>query len=143
MELRSEGVEYLDQKVDILIRLTVYPDRREARVDAFSLTGQEVQFATGINYFDDFQIKRKEGYIATWGLHPEDVAATPSRVSSAILFSNKQFEKQVDDGKQILLLSKPCTQVNAWITSSNAREKEMNSFDSFISYLEQLEIFEY
>lgn len=143
MELQSEGVEYLDQKVNILVRLTVYPDRREARVEAFSLSGHEVRFATGINYFDDFTVRRKEGYIATWGLHPEDVAATPTRVGAAILFSSRQFEKQVDDGKQILLVSKPSTKVTTWITSGNAREKELNSFDGFISYVEQLEIFGY
>jgi len=139
MELYSEGVDYLDQKVNILIRLTVFPDRREARVDAFSLSGQKVQFATGINYFKDFKIIRKEGYIATWGLHPEDVAATPSRISAAIIFSSNTFEKQVDDGKQFLLISKTGTNISTWITSSNAREKENSSFEDFISYLENID----
>lgn len=142
MELYSEGIEYLNQKVNILMRLTVFPDRREARVDAFSLSGQKVQFATGINYFDDFEIKHKEGFIATWGLHPEDVAATPSRVSAAILFSGKQFEKQANDGKQILLLSTPATKISYWISSASSREKELNSFESFISYLENIEVIE-
>ena len=75
MEMISRGVPYKGKKVDILVRVTVFSGKREAKVEAFSLNGDKVQFVTGINYFKDFQTKKGTNYIAVWGKHPEDVAA--------------------------------------------------------------------
>ncbi len=140
MEMLSEGVSYGDQKVDILMRLTVYPELRHAKVEAFSMKGEKVRFATGINYFEDLKIREREEYIATWGLHPEDVAAEPSEVGAAILFQKELFDQKVDDGKQFLLITRPCIAMHTWITSANAREGELNTFEKFIQHIEKIEI---
>lgn len=136
MEMLSEGIQYKNKKVDVKVRVTVYADKREAKVEAFSETGEEVQFVTGINYFDDLKIKKSDTYIATWGIHPEDVAAEKVKLAAAILFNKDDFEKQMDDGKQYLLISKPTINLETWITSANAREPEINTFDKFLNIVE-------
>ncbi len=53
MEMLSEDVPYKGKKVDILLRVTAYSGLREMRVEAFALTDDDVQFATGVNYWDE------------------------------------------------------------------------------------------
>jgi len=136
MEMLSEGVNYKGGKVDILIRVTVFSDKREAKIEAFSVNEDVVQFATGINYFKNLEVVKKDSYIATWGIHPEDVAAEKVKVAAAILFNKNDFEKQLDDGDQHLLISKPTKNIETWITSANAREAEINTFERFKKTLE-------
>ena len=132
MEMLSEGVPYKGKTVDILVRVTVYSDKREAKVEAFSQSQELVQFVTGINYHKGVEVNKSDNYIATWGIHPEDVAAEKIEVGSAIIFNPKDFKEQKDDGKQILLISKPTVKLETCITSANAREKEINAFERFV-----------
>ncbi|NQU52674.1 MAG: DUF4861 family protein [Bacteroidetes bacterium] len=135
MEMLSEGVSFKGKKVDILVRVTVFSNKREAEVEAFSNTGEEVQFATGINYFKNLKVEKQDNYIATWGIHPEDVAAEKVKIAAAILFNKNDFEKQLDDSDQHLLISKPTKSLTTWITSANAREKGINTFESFLNHI--------
>ncbi|MCG6188607.1 DUF4861 family protein [Maribellus maritimus] len=137
MEMVSEGVRYKGEKVTILVRVTVFPDKREATVEASSQTGESVQFVTGINYFKKLKVKKSDNYIATWGIHPEDVAAEQVEIGGAILFDSSDFENEIDDGNQYLLISIPTKQMEIRITSANAREAEMNSFEKFEQYLDE------
>lgn len=138
MEMLSEEVSYKGKKVDIRVRVTVYSDKREAKVEAFSKTGEDVQFVTGINYFKDLEVVKRDNYIATWGIHPEDVAAEKVKVAAAILFDKNDFEKQLDDGDQHLLISRPTKKLETWITSANARELEINTFERFVEEVEEV-----
>jgi len=138
MEMRSEGVKYRGNLVNVLIRLTVYPHRREARVQAFSLSGEMLQFATGINYFKSLDLTQGDGHIATWGLHPEDLAAIPTEVGAAILYREKDFEKKLNDGKQVLLISRPCREIQTWITAAGSRDEELHTPALFINYLNHI-----
>lgn len=135
MEMVSEGIPYEGQKVNILVRVTVYPDSRKAKVEAFSQTGLPVQFVTGINYHKGVAILKSKNYLATWGIHPEDVAVDKVAVGAALIFDAADFERQTDDGHQILLISKPSKQIQTWITSANEREPEINTFDKLIQSL--------
>jgi hypothetical protein len=132
MEMLSEGVPYKGKTLDILVRVTVYSDKREAKVEAFSKSGEPVQFVTGINYHKYVETIKADNYIATWGIHPEDVAAEKVEVGAAIIFNPGDFAEQKDDGKQILLISKPTVKLGTWITSANAREPEINTFKEFV-----------
>jgi len=136
MEMLSKGIPYRGKLVDILVRVTVFEDRREARVEAFSQRGDPVQFACGINYFGNLTVREQDQYILTWGIHPEDVAAEKVEVGAALIFRRADFEKQRDDGKQILLISKPACSVETWISSANAREEEVNTLARFIKEVE-------
>ena len=138
MEMLSKDVLYKGRKVDILVRVTVYSGFRKARVEAFALTDTEVQFATGINYHKGQQVVVEDNRIFTWGLHPEDVAAEEVELGTAILFNPGNFEKRVDDGTQHLLISKPGKYVECWISSANAKEKDINSLEKFMNFSENV-----
>lgn len=135
MEMISRGVPYKGKKVDILVRVTVTSGKREAKVEAVSLTGQKVQFATGVNYFKDFETKKGANYIAVWGKHPEDVAAEIVPIGAAIIYNPKDYEKNTDDGTQYLLISKPTKNLETKIISSSARETELNTLDKLEAYI--------
>jgi Domain of unknown function (DUF4861) len=135
MEMISRGVPYKGKKVDILVRVTVTSGKRDAKVEAVSLTGEKVQFATGVNYFKDFETKKGANYIAVWGKHPEDVAAEIVPIGAAIIYNPKDYEKNTDDGTQYLLISKPTKNLETKIISSSARETELNTLDKLEAYI--------
>ncbi|OXB07054.1 DUF4861 family protein [Flavobacterium pectinovorum] len=137
MEMISRGVPYKGKKVDILVRVTVFSGKREAKVEAVSLSGEKVQFATGINYFKDFGTKKGTNYIAVWGKHPEDVAAEIVEIGAAIMYNPKDYEKTTDDGTQYLLISKPTKTLETKIISSSARETELNTLDKLEAYIKK------
>lgn len=138
MELISVGVPYKNTAVDIHVMVTVYSDKREAKVEAFCSSGVMVQFATGLNYFEGLKTKKTENYLASWGIHPEDVAAEKVQVGAALIFDKNQFEQHLDDGKQMLIISKPCNKIQTWITSANQREAKINSYPAFIAEVENI-----
>ncbi len=139
----AEDVPYMKQKVDISVTITVYNDHREAKITAKSVGGQPVHFATGINYFDKLKIVNSDQYIATWGIHPEDVAAEKVAIGAAIMYNKDDFIKQIDDGKQILLISKITDQISTVISACSTREEQLNSFDKFKTYLNNFNIESY
>ncbi|MCK4921559.1 MAG: DUF4861 family protein [Bacteroidales bacterium] len=132
LEMLNEGVPYKGKQVDILVRITVFSSHREAKVEAFALSDEPVQFVTGINYHKGTKIFEKENYIATWGIHPEDVATEDVALGGAIVFDPDKFEKTIDDGSQKLLISKPTKYIKTWITSANSREDKINNAKSFM-----------
>ncbi|KQX00926.1 DUF4861 family protein [Flavobacterium sp. Root420] len=135
MEMISKGVPYKGKKVDILVRVTVFSGKREAQVEAVSLSGEKVQFVTGVNYFKDFETKKGTNYIAVWGKHPEDVAAEIVPIGAAIIYNPKDYVKNTDDGTQYLLISKPTKSLQTKIISSSAREEELNTLDKLEAYI--------
>lgn len=137
MEMLSEGVPYKDGKVDVLVRVTVYSGIREAKVEAFALTDDPVQFATGINHHKGQQVKNNEGLIVTWGVHPEDVAAELINIGAAIMYNPSDYVDKKDDGTQILLISKPCRQLTTWISSTSERDERLNTMNKFLDSLIQ------
>jgi len=137
MEMLSEGVPYKGKKVDILVRVTVYSGDRNAKVEAFALTDEPVQFVTGVNYHKGEEIYKKEGLIAAWGVHPEDVAAEIVEIGAARMYNPADFVGVKDDGTQFLLISKPGKQLTTWVSSACAREPEINTMKKFVSFLEK------
>jgi hypothetical protein len=135
MEMISRGVPYKGKKVDIMVRVTVFSGRREAKVEAFSLNGEKVQFVTGVNYFKGFETKKGANYIAVWGKHPEDVAAEIIGVGAAIRYNPKDYVKNSDDGTQYLLISKPTKHLSTEIVSACAKETEINNLDKLEAYI--------
>ncbi|GJM64247.1 DUF4861 family protein [Persicobacter diffluens] len=132
MEMISEGVPYQGRKIDVLVRVTVFSGVRKAKVEAFALGELPVQFATGINYHSKTNTQCGENFIAVWGEHPEDVAVEKTAVGGGITFQPADFMEKIDDGKQILLISKTGKYMEAWITSACGREKGISDLESFI-----------
>ena len=135
MEMLSEGIPYKNRKVDVLVRVTVFTGVRNARVEAFALCDEAVQFVTGLNYHKGQEEVHNDNYIAVWGLHPEDVAAEKVEVGAAIIFNPESIEKRFNNGNQNLIVSKPCKYMKHWISSANAREKTLNSMPCFNEFI--------
>lgn len=135
MEMISRGVPYKGKKVDILVRVTVFSGKREAKVEAISLGGEKVQFVTGVNYFKDFETKKGTNYIAVWGKHPEDVAAEVVGIGAAIIYNPKDYVKNTDDGTQYLLISKPTKNLQTKIVAASAREQELNTLNKLEAFI--------
>jgi len=138
LEMLSSQVPYQNRKVDILVRITVFSGIRSAKVEAFALCDENVQFVTGINYHEGQEVVMADNYMLSWGLHPEDVAAEKVEMGAAILYNPEDFVQKEDDGNQKLLISYPTKQLECWITSANARELEINSFEAFDGYVRLL-----
>lgn len=137
MEMISKGVPYKGKKVDILVRVTVFSGKREAKVEAVCLSKCKVQFVTGVNYFKGFKSDKGADYIAVWGLHPEDVAAEQIEVGAAIKYNPKDYVKNLDEGGQYLLVSKPTKQLETTIISSCAKEQELNTLEKLVAFFKQ------
>ena len=137
MEMLSEGVPYGNDSVDILVRVSVFSNSRNATVEAFALCDQDVQFATGINYHKGTELINQEGLYATWGIHPEDVASRQLNIGGAILFDPSDYVQTVDDGKQILLISKPCKQLKTRVTATSELDQELDTKEKFIAFLNE------
>ena len=135
IEMTSKGIPYKGSKVDIVLKVTVFSGLREAKVEAIALSDVEVQFVTGLNYHKDIKTEWADNYLLTWGEHPEDVAAEKVAIGGALRFNPLDFEKTIDDGKQKLLISKKSKKLEWWISSANAKEKELNSFKTFKQYV--------
>lgn len=136
MEMISEGIPYNGDKTDVMVRVTVFSGERNAMVEAFALTNSPVHFVTGLNYHDGSEVIQKDGLIATWGIHPPDVAAEPNAVGAAVSYCADDFMMKQDDGKQILLISKPGRYLKTYISSANAREPEINTMVKFIRLID-------
>ena len=137
MEMLSSGIPYKGTRVDILVRITVFADSRMAKIEAFSQLDTPVQFVTGINYHKGVEVRQSKSWIATWGIHPEDVAAEKIPVGAALIINPDDYCAKMDDGSQVLLVSKPARNLVTWITSCNGREPEMNSFKKLIEFINQ------
>jgi hypothetical protein len=136
MEMISAGVPYQDRKVDILVRVTVKSGERFAEVEAEVLSGGPVQFITGINYHPGLEILKKDGRIATWGTHPEDVAAEKVAVGAALIYQPGDFVRRQDEGSEILLISKSTAKISTKVISACAREPEINTMEKFVRYID-------
>ena len=137
LEMISKGIPYKGKKVDILVRVTVFSGKREAKVEAMTLGTEPVQFVTGINYHKGFETKKGKNYIATWGKHPEDVAVEIIEIGAAIMSNPDDYSKSMDDGTQYLLISKPSKRLETKIISASSKEKNINSIDKLVSYIKR------
>ena len=139
MEMLSEGIPYKGDTIDVLVRVTVFSGMREAKVEAFALSNKPVQFMTGVNYHPKTETKEGKNYIATWGIHPEDVAAFQVNIGAGIVFNPDDFEPIRKTETQFVLVSKPTKYIETWITSSSEKEGELNSLEKFVDYLENFQ----
>lgn len=139
MEMLSEGIPYKGDSIDVLVRVTVFSGIRAAKVEAFALCDKPVQFLTGINYHPSTKTKEGANYICTWGIHPEDVAVYQLAIGAAIIYNPDDFIKVTKEEKEYQLISKPAKYLATWVSSSCEKEKELNTFEKLIEYLDNFE----
>jgi len=138
MEMLSENVPYKGGEVDVLVRVTVFSGKREAKVEAKVLGDDPVQFVTGINYWNGQEVKKGDNYIATWGLHPEDVAAESIELGAAIMYNPDDYLQEIDDSTQHLLISKPALSLETTITAASQKEEEINTMEKLLAHIKSI-----
>ncbi len=138
LEMLSEGIPYKGKKIDVLVRVTVFSSTREAKVEAFALCDEPVQFVTGINYFPATKTTEGKNFISTWGIHPEDVAAFQVAIGAAIIYNPDDYVSKSKLEKEFQLISKPTKYLSTWVSSACEKEKKLKNNEAFNKYLEQL-----
>ncbi|MCM1501546.1 MAG: DUF4861 family protein [Bacteroidales bacterium] len=130
-EVVSYGVEYGGGKVDILVRVDVSAKIRTAWVTARCLNGKKVSFVTGLNYHEGMAVECGNGYIYTWGRHPD--ALVP--VGAGLFYSKSVFAGPEKDGGMAVIVSKPGQQVSYRVVAASTREAELNSQKRFAVFM--------
>ena len=88
-----------------------------------------------MNYFNKLKVVKTEDYIATWGIHPEDVAAEKVEVGAAVFIPTGEYIDIQKLKNQYILISEPVRSMEYTITSANVREEGINSMEDFIDLL--------
>lgn len=132
-EMIAYGVEYKGEMVDVSIRIDVVNKSREAVVTASVLSGQKVQFLTGVNFHEGQKVSYGEEYISIWGLHPAKEASMP--IGAGMFFSAKDFPVMEKTEDMVRIISDPESKVSTRIISSSTKEAELNSAKRFETYM--------
>ncbi|NQZ90043.1 MAG: DUF4861 family protein [Colwellia sp.] len=136
LEMLSEDVPYKNTKVDILVRVTVYSGFRDAKVEAYALSDQEVKFVTGLTHEKGTRTYVQDNYIMTWGDSTGDVSAKKIQVGTALKYNSKDFQSKIlEQEEQTLLISNSTKKLEYYITSANSQERVINSLERFSEYL--------
>ncbi len=137
MEMLSEGVEYKGEKIDVLVRVTVYSGMREAKVEAFAFSTNPVQFLTGLNYWPTTETEKGDNYVCTWGVHPEDVAAFQRNIGAAVIYNPEDYDSVEKTDNVFQMISKPTKYLETWISSGCEEEKEFGNAKDFFKYIKK------
>ena len=137
MEMISYGVPYLQDTLDVSLRVEVYDKCRWAGVTVRELGGKPVRFTTGVNYHPGAQVISREGLAAVWGEHPANISDHPVPIGGAIRYKAEEFPTVEDTGKAIRLVSAPLPEFRTQILSASVKEAELNTPQAFFAFVEQ------
>jgi hypothetical protein len=135
LEIRSKGIPYRGREVDILVRVTVFSGSRNAKVEVFALSDEQVQFVTGLNHREGEMFISEEDYYLSWASSSGGVATGDVEVGAAILFNPDHIDRQLNDEAQRLVVSTPRKHFEYWISSANSKETELNTLKKFKSFV--------
>lgn len=135
-EMVAYGVEYKGEMVDVSIRVDVADKSRDAVVTAKVLSGQKVQFLTGVNFHEGQKVSCGEEYICVWGAHPAKEVSMP--IGAGLLFSAKEFPILEKAEDMVRIISDPESEVSTKIISASTKEAELNSAKRFETYMMNL-----
>lgn len=143
MEMLAKGVEYKGEKIDVAIRVIVFDDSRDVVVEAECVSGQKVQFMTGVNMHAGQSSKEgsvgKNGYLAAWGIHPADVVENPLPIGGGLVYSKKKWQlMETKSDLMWVVTKKPVKKACTKIVAACSREKELNEWNKFVKYLESV-----
>lgn len=128
------SVAYMDELVDVSVRIEMTAKSREAVVTAAELSGRKVTFVTGVNWHEGQKIMTEEGMISVWGKHPvRDGKSFP--VGAGMRYSVKDFPSVEKTEDMIMIMSKPLSKVSVKVISGSVKEAELNSAKRFEAYM--------
>ena len=127
------GVPYMDDRVDISVRIDMTVKTREALVTATELSGKKVMFLTGVNRHKGQKVTLAEGVISVWGPHPDQV--NPFPIGGGMRYSVKDFPTLEEGEDMIRIVSKPLSRMSTMVVSGSVKEAELNSAKRFEAYM--------
>lgn len=137
-EMLSKGVPYRGDTVDILVRVDMFNNSRDAEITAFCLSGQKVRFVTGVNYHPGQQMDYGDGYIGVWGIHPADVSQHPIPIGGGMHYNPNDMVRQEKTEDMIQLISKPAKKLKTKVVSASIKEKEIHTPQLFFEYVKRM-----
>lgn len=136
-EVVSYGVPYMGGKVDISIRIDVVDKSRVAVVTAKELSGEKVQFVTGLNRHKGQKSSYGETYLMAWGPHPDTESGKSFAVGAGLFYSVKLFPTVKETEDMLLVVSKPTSSITTSIVAGSVKEAELNSAKRFETYMQK------
>lgn len=137
-EMLSKGVPYRGDTVDILVRVNMFNDSRDAEIAAFCTSGQKVQFLTGVNYHPGQQLDYGNGYIGVWGIHPADVSQHPIPIGGGMRYQPKDMLRQDKTADMIQLISRPAKKLKTKVVSASIKEGAICTPELFFEYVKSM-----
>ena len=127
------GIPYMDERVDISVRIEMTLKSREAIITASELSGKKVTFLTGVNRHKGQKVTLANGIISVWGPHPGYEKAFP--IGAGMRYSVKDFPTMEETEDMIMIISKPMSRMTTSVVSGSAKEAELNSAKRFEAYM--------
>lgn len=135
IRMDHEGVPYKDTLVNIIVRIFMFNDYREAVIEAECVCGGPVQFVTGVNYHKGQQIFLERGRIGVWGIHPADIVENPLPIGGGMIYDPEQWSFVVRTDDFLRTISEPTDKVTTIVVAASSRENELNDEQKFFKYL--------
>ncbi len=132
-EMIAYGVSYKGDLVDIMIRIDVTGNSREAKITASELSGRKVCFLTGINFHEGQKVTCGENYISVWGMHPAKEASLP--IGAGMFFPEKSFKNVEKTENMVRIISEPVSRISTSIIAASTLEAELNNLKRFEAYM--------
>lgn len=127
------GVPYLNDRVDISVRIDMTAKTREAVITATELAGKKVMFLTGVNRHKGQKVTIAEGVISVWGPHPDQEKTFP--IGAGMRYSVKDLPTIEEGDDMISIISKPLSRMTTRVVSGSVKEAELNSAKRFEAYM--------
>ena len=127
------GVPYMNDRVDISVRIDMTAKTREAVITATELAGKKVMFLTGVNRHKGQKVTIAEGVISVWGPHPDQEKPFP--IGAGMRYSVKDLPTIEEGDDMISIISKPLSRMTTRVVSGSVKEAELNSAKRFESYM--------
>jgi len=138
IEMLHRGVPYKGDTIDINVRVIMFGAVREALIQAECISGQKVQFLTGVNYHDGQLFDFATGRIAVWGIHPADIVEHPLPIGGALIYNPTEWSAIEKTSDMLQIISKPTNMIMTTITAACSREKELNNEKAFFDYVKTI-----
>ncbi len=136
-EIIAYGVPYINDTVDVSIRIDMSAKKRIAVITAKELSGKKVQFLTGVNYHQGQRVTYADGYISVWGIHPADVSQNPIPIGAGMFYTSKSFAKVEKTEDMVRIISKPTAKITTKVVAASTKEAELNSAKRFEAYMSE------
>ena len=127
------GVPYMNDRVDISVRIDMTAKTREAVITATELAGKKVMFLTGVNRHKGQKVTIAEGVISVWGPHPDQEKPFP--IGAGMRYSVKDLPTIEEGDDMISIISKPLSRMTTRVVSGSVKEAELNSAKRFEAYM--------